>query len=72
MGDYTLVTTLADGQQHTTSTDSPDDETLVASVREQLSATYVSIAIARGLGDEVDWLGVWDWNDGDPSWTEDS
>ncbi|MDP3611741.1 MAG: hypothetical protein Q8R98_07810 [Rubrivivax sp.] len=72
MSNYTLVTTTTDGQQHTTSTDFPDDEAIIQSVRDQVSEKYVSIAIARGLGDEVDWMGVWDWNEGSPTWAPDT
>ncbi|HEY8615466.1 hypothetical protein [Phenylobacterium sp.] len=68
---YTLVITGPDGRQQTTLTDYRDDDTTIADVRHLLSAHQPSIAIARGHGDQLQFLGAWAWRSGTCVWTPD-
>jgi len=70
MTTYTLVVTgAADGHQHTSLADFPDDRTLIADARDVLTPEHTSIAVGRGAGPGVEWLGAWDWCEGAPRWT---
>ena len=71
MRTYTLVITDADGQQYTSLSEFNDDVDAIKSSRSVVSERHRSIGIARGSGDEVEWLGVWDWTPGEPRWTPD-
>lgn len=67
---YTIVVTGAgDGHQHTTLSEFPDDRTAVEDTRHVLTAEHPSIAVARGSGADVQFLGAWDWSDGQTRWT---
>jgi hypothetical protein len=72
MRTYTLVITgAADGHQHTALTTFGDDATAVADVKHVLTSEHTSVAVARGAGDTVEFLGAWDWCGGEPRWTPD-
>ncbi|WP_374471191.1 hypothetical protein [Phenylobacterium sp.] len=72
MPTYTLVITGAkDGHQHTTLTTFGDDATAVGDVKHVLTADHTSVAVGRGAADSVEFLGVWDWCEGEPRWTPD-
>lgn len=66
---YTLVITSANGQQHTTLSDFPDDKTAIADTGQFVSAEHPITALARGAGLDVEFLGAWDWSAGAPTWT---
>lgn len=69
---YTLtITGTDDGHQHTTVVDFSDDASVIADTRAVLDQEHASLAIARGRGDEVEFMGVWDWCEGQPRWTPD-
>ena len=73
MATYTLVITgAADGHQHTTLTTFGDDATAIADVKLVLTPEHTSVAVGRGCGDAVEFLGAWDWCDGHPRWTPDA
>ena len=69
---YTLVIAGADGHQHTTLSDFPNDKAAIGDTGQFVSTEHPSVAIARGAGGDVEFMGAWDWNDGDPSWTPDN
>jgi hypothetical protein len=70
---YTLVVTGADGQQHTALTEFGDDTMAVRDTGYAVTAEHPSIAVGRGSGVAVDFLGVWEWAPDGPRWTpEDS
>lgn len=73
MATYTLLVTLRSGAQPWNTTEFADDEMVIADAKGGLGEDVVSVAIARGsrLAD-TEWLGAWDWNDGEPKWTPDS
>jgi hypothetical protein len=66
---YTLVITGADGHQHTTLSDFPDDRTAITDTGQFVSAEHPTTAVARGAGEDVDFIGAWDWSDGASNWT---
>ena len=66
---YTLVITGADGRQHTTLSDFPDDATAVSDTGQFVSSEHPCAAVARGAGADVEFMGAWDWTDGSPTWT---
>lgn len=67
---YILVFTSPDGAQSINLTEFRNDATIIDDARPALSREWVSIAIGRGnIVCEAEWLGVWDWNGGDPAWT---
>lgn len=41
---------------------------LLAAQAEFVRQPTRSICVARGSGDEVEWLGAWDWTDGVAAW----
>jgi len=65
---YTLIITDAQGTQYETRSDFPDDGTAIADTGVFVSADHPSVALARDVG-EVEFLGLWDFNDGSPTWT---
>ena len=70
MPTYTLVITGAEnGHQHKPVTDFPNDTQAITDAREVLTEEHVSVAVGRGTGEAVEWLGVWDWCAGEPRWT---
>jgi hypothetical protein len=66
---YTLVVTMPDGNQATTVSDFAHDRTTIGDTGVFVSAEHPSVAVARGAGDAVEFLGAWDWNDGQARWT---
>lgn len=69
MATYTLTITGSNGHQHNTLADFPDDATIIADVRTVVDPEHPTIAIGRGSGGDVQYLGAWDWCAGDPKWT---
>lgn len=69
---YTLVITRADGTQATTLSDFRDDRTAIAEVGIFVSDEHPSAALARDAGDDAEFLGAWDFEDGQPRWTTES
>lgn len=47
-----------------------DADALLAGA-DMLSEHHCSVAVARGTGDEAEWLGAWDWHAGGRRWTPD-
>lgn len=72
MPDYTLVITTSDGSQKPTLSTFPDDATAIGDTGKFVSTEHPSVALARGTGDEAEWLGAWDFEDGRPAWSPDS
>ena len=68
MATYTLVITGANGHQHTTFSDFPDDQTAIADTGVFVSTEHPTVALARGAGEDVEFLGAWDFEGGQPSW----
>jgi hypothetical protein len=66
---YTLIVTDAVGRQYTTVTDFPSDEVAISDAGQFVSAEHPSVAIARDVGEAIDFLGAWDLSDGHPGWT---
>jgi hypothetical protein len=72
MPTYTLIiTNVAAGRQHTTWAEFPNDVTAIKDAAAVLTAELPSIAIARGVGDEIEFLGAWDLVEGSTRWTAD-
>jgi len=70
MPTYTIVVTGLDGHQHVTPVEFRDDGTIIADTRQALTEEHRSIAVARGCGDEVEFLGAWDRDEsGEARWT---
>lgn len=69
MPTYTLVVTAASGHQHVTATEFSDDATAIADAAGVLTEEHPTIAVARGLGGEAEFLGAWNWSDDQPKWT---
>lgn len=65
---YTLVITSADGRQHTTTSDFADDRTAIGDMGVFVSGEHPFAALARGAGEEAEFLGAWDWTDGQARW----
>lgn len=68
MATYQLVFTRPSGGQSSNLASFPDDATAIADTKTVLDDQVLAIAPVC----ETEWLGVWDWNDGDPTWTPDS
>ena len=34
-----------------------------------LGSGHVAVSVGRGAEDEIEWLGAWDWCEGQPRWT---
>lgn len=66
---YTLVITAADGREHITLSDFPSEEVAISDAGQFVSAEHPSVAIARDAGEAMDFLGAWDWGDGQHRWT---
>jgi hypothetical protein len=65
MAPYTIVTTgAADGDQHVTTVHFPDDAAVAVAVAAAAGAVltpeHSSIAMARGVGGELAFVGSWD------------
>jgi hypothetical protein len=61
---------MRDGNQATTVSDFADDRTAIGDTGVFVSAEHhPSVVVARGGGDAVEFLGTWDWNDGQARWT---
>lgn len=45
-----------------------DDEAAVHVAARLLGPGHVAVSVGRGEGDAVEWLGAWDWCDGQPRW----
>ena len=69
MATYTLVFTRPDGTQNTNLATFESDEMLIVDLQTAVGADVPSIAAGRGSGDTIEWLGVADWNGGNPTWT---
>jgi hypothetical protein len=69
MAVYTLVITMPDGTQATTLSDFADDRTAIGDTGVFVSDELPSVAVARGAGDAVEFLGAWDWNNGQARWS---
>jgi hypothetical protein len=46
-----------------------DDAKALIGASNLLGPDTLSVSVARGIGDEVEWLGAWDWSDGRNCWT---
>ena len=68
MATYQLVFTRVTGDQTSNLADFPDDFTAVKDTMNVLSDEVTSIAIGCGSMPDVNWLGVWDYDDGTPLW----
>jgi hypothetical protein len=73
MATYQLVFTRPSGGPSSNLASFPNDATAIADTKTVLDDQVVAIAVGRGAPVcETEWLGVWDWNDGEPTWTPDS
>jgi hypothetical protein len=61
--------TRAEGHQHTTLTEFPEDRTAIGDARYVVTAEHLSVAVARVAGAEIEFLGAWVWSDGQARWT---
>jgi hypothetical protein len=68
---YTLVVTDPAGDQRTSLSDFPNDAAAIADTGGFVSVDHPSVALARDAGEEVEFLGAWDWLDGGAAWTPD-
>lgn len=66
---FTIIVTGADGHQHTTLSEFPDDRTAIGDTKHVATSEHPSIAVARGAGAEVEFLGAWDWDGSQARWT---
>lgn len=71
MAIYTLTITGENGHQHTQVAEFSDDASIIADLRGVVDAEHPAIAIARGKGADIEFLGAWDWCGGEPRWTPD-
>jgi hypothetical protein len=81
MGFYTFLVTRGDAgpeAEHSSLQDCADHEEAKAHARQLLAMGGVGVAtarvaIARGVGEEVEWLGAYDWErgSGEPVWSPD-
>ena len=69
---YTLVITTADGRQATTLSDFPDDQTAIADTGRFVSEEHPCVALANDAGGDVQFMGAWDFKDGQSRWTAES
>lgn len=69
MPTYTLTITRNDGETFTTLTTFGDDRTAIDDVKLVLTDELPTVALARGAGDDIVSLGVWDWCAGEPKFT---
>jgi len=70
MSSYTLVFTRPSGAQTSKTLDFANDAMAIWSTKSLLSREVISIAIGRILPpDTIEWLGVYDWDGGQPEWT---
>ena len=46
-----------------------DDRTAISDTRHVVTPEHQSVVVARGSGGDVEFLGVWDWSDGQARWT---
>jgi hypothetical protein len=65
---YTLVIAMANGRQHTTVYDFPDDASAIADLGQFISTEFPNVAVAHCAGDDLEWLGAWAWANGTPVW----
>jgi hypothetical protein len=69
---YTLIFTVAADERQTTAlAEFPNDVTAINNAAAVLTAKLPSVAIARGVADQIEFLGVWDLVDGQTRWTPD-
>jgi hypothetical protein len=66
---YTLIITTAVGRQVVTLSDFPDDQIATSDAGKFVSSEHPSLGLARGSGDQAEFLGAWDWSDGRACWT---
>jgi hypothetical protein len=45
------------------------DEVAVRDAAKMLGPGHIAVSLGRGTGDEVEWLGAWDWCEGEPRWS---
>lgn len=65
---YTLTLTGADGRQHTTHDEFPDDETAICNAARLVTPQQPTLAVTRGTGEEIEYLGGWDWSGDAAQW----
>jgi hypothetical protein len=66
---YTIVVTGWNCRQEVALGEFPDDVSARSSAQALVTSDHASVAVARGLGGEAQFLGAWDWNGGAPRWT---
>jgi hypothetical protein len=66
---YTLVFTRPAGEQATIAVDFRDEAMALEDARGVLAPDVTSVAVSRGVGDDLEFVGVWDWCEGEPRWT---
>lgn len=66
---FTIVVTGADGHQHTTLSEFRDERTAISDTQHVVTPEHVSVALARGVGADVEFLGAWDWDGSQARWT---
>ena len=49
----------------------PGDQVAIDSAGQMLGPDHMAVSVGRGAGEDIEWLGAWDWFDGDPRWTID-
>jgi hypothetical protein len=64
MAIYTLITTGLNGHQHTVAVDFPNDAEVLAGAKNAVSAEHPTIAVARRRGDELEFLGIYERDEG--------
>jgi hypothetical protein len=70
MAAYTLAILGSNGHRHDGLVEFADDQAVIDASREALTPEHASIAIARGRGDDLEFIGVWRrGEDGRPRWT---
>lgn len=67
---YTLIATHVEGHQHVTAAEFPDDAAVMEGAKNAVSTEHPSIALARGSGDNLEFMGVLErCDDGSIRWT---
>ena len=68
MPTFSIIITAAEGSQHVNVLEFDDDASAVKAAGDVVSADHPSVAVARGAGGNVSYLGAWDYEDGKAVW----
>ena len=72
MATFSFIISTADGRQHVNVTEFDDDASAIKAAGDVVDAEHPSVAVSRGAGDEVRYLGAWDFDDGRAVWWEEA